>query len=155
MNLDTNAADRLSALTERLQRLEDLDEIRQLYIDYGRYLDAGDPDAYASLFARDAKLRLGPVMRADGRENIRQAAAATIQPKPGHSTRSVHVFGSPSVELAGDAATGECVWAAIGESQNGSTTVLVGRHMDDLIREDGHWRIARRRGLIDVGSIGS
>ena len=31
---------------ERLQRLEDRDAIHQLFIDYGRYLDAGDFDAY-------------------------------------------------------------------------------------------------------------
>ena len=59
--MDAEAAFR--ELAERLRRLEDMDEIRQLYIDYGRHLDAGDAAAYATLFARDAKLRLGPVMR--------------------------------------------------------------------------------------------
>ena len=34
--------DALRSLTERLQRLEDLQEIRALYVDYGRHLDAGD-----------------------------------------------------------------------------------------------------------------
>jgi uncharacterized protein (TIGR02246 family) len=150
-----NEADVLAALSERVKQLEDLEEIRQLYIDYGRHLDAGDPEAYAALFARDAKLRLGPVMRADGREEIKRAAAATIQRAPDGPKSSVHVLGSPRVELAGDTASGECVWAAVSRPPDGATNVLVGRHVDDLVREDGHWRFARRRGFIDVGSLGA
>lgn len=147
--------DTVAALIERVNRLEDLEEIRKLYIDYGRHLDEGDAEAYAELFARDAKLRLGPVMRADGREAIRQAAASTIKQAPDGAKSSVHLLGSPRVEIAGDTATGECIWAAVSRTASGDTNVLVGRHLDDLVREDGHWRFARRRGLIDIGSLGS
>jgi uncharacterized protein (TIGR02246 family) len=148
-----NESDGLAPLLERLRRLEDLEQIRQLYIDYGRHLDAGDADAYAALFASDAKLRLGPVMRADGQEDIRRAAAATIGRSAESGRRSVHVLGSPRVELDGDRATGECVWAAIPEPRDGSQTVLVGRHLDELVRENGRWRFAQRRGLIDIGGF--
>ncbi|WP_238439032.1 nuclear transport factor 2 family protein [Frankia nepalensis] len=145
----------IRSLSERLARLEDLEEIRKLYIDYGRHLDAGDPAAYAALFARDAKLRLGPVMRADGREQIERAAAQVVKLAPDGSKSSVHLLGSPLVELAGDTATGECVWAAVSRDDDGAPRVLVGRHVDELVREDGRWRFARRRGLIDIGALGS
>jgi uncharacterized protein (TIGR02246 family) len=142
----------LRSLQERLQRLEDLEEIRSLYIAYGQNLDAGDVPAYASLFARDAKLRLGPIARADGREEIEKAAAKIVRLAPDGSRGAVHVLGSPQIQLDGDKATGECVWAAVSASPQGTKTI-VGRHVDELVREDGRWRFAQRRGLLDVGGF--
>ncbi|WP_083473762.1 nuclear transport factor 2 family protein [Frankia sp. R43] len=148
--------DELRSLGARLRRFEDLEEIRQLYIDYGRHLDAGDPAAYASLFARDARLRLGPVMRADGREEIEKAAAKVVRLAPDGSRSSVHLLASPRIELTAgsDTASGECVWAAISSAPDGAPRVLVGRHVDVLVREDGRWCFARRAGLIDIGALG-
>jgi uncharacterized protein (TIGR02246 family) len=145
--------DVVEALREKVQRLEDLEEIRQLYIDYGRHLDDGDPAAYASLFSRHAKLRLGPVARADGREEIERAATSIAQRSPDGVKNSVHLLGSPRIELSGDTASGECVWAAISRSESGPPGVLVGRHVDELVREDGRWRFALRRGFVDVGAL--
>ena len=42
--------------TERLQVLEDREEIRQIFVDYAKYLDSGDHAGYASLFASDGVL---------------------------------------------------------------------------------------------------
>jgi len=39
------------SLTERLRRLEDAAQIRQLNLEYRRHLDARDLDAYGRLFA--------------------------------------------------------------------------------------------------------
>jgi uncharacterized protein (TIGR02246 family) len=149
------ADDRLTEMSARLQRLEDLEEIRRLYVDYGRHLDDCDPVAYASLFARDAKLRLGPVVRADGREEIERAATQMLGDlAAGEDTRSVHLIDTPRIELSGDTASGECVWAAIGRRTGADPSVLVGRHVDQFVREDGRWRFTLRRGLIDVGALG-
>jgi hypothetical protein len=60
------------------------------------------------------------------------------------------VIGSPRVDLSGDTATGESVWVAVSTGADGTSTVLVGRHVDDLVREDGRWRFARRRGFVDI-----
>jgi uncharacterized protein (TIGR02246 family) len=146
----------LKDLAQRLRRLEDMDEIRQLYIDYGRHLDAGDAAAYATLFASDAKLRLGPVMRATGREEIEQVAATVVKPATDGAPRPVHVLSSPRIELTGDGdtAAGECMWTAISLAADGSSKVLVGRHVDELVREDGRWRFARRTGHVDIGALG-
>jgi hypothetical protein len=140
-------------LEERLKRLEDLEEIRALYIDYGRYLDSSEVAPYAMLFARDAKLRYGPVMRADNREEVAQAAAKVMQPASDATRRTVHLLASPSIALNGDTATGECVWAAVSASEAGPR-MLFGRHIDELVREDGRWCFAKRRGLVDVGTLG-
>jgi uncharacterized protein (TIGR02246 family) len=140
-------------LLQRLRHLEDMDEIRRLYVDYGRHLDAGDPAAYASLFTRDAKLRLGRIMRADGREEIERVAATVIGSDPDGARRSAHVLGAPRVELRGNSASGDAVWVAILRSETGPPSVSVGRHVDTLLREEGRWRFAERRGFVDVGTV--
>lgn len=140
----------LDSVEGRLRRLEDRDEIRTLYVDYGRHLDAGDPAAYASLFSRHAKLRLGGVMRADGREEIERVAARVVGSSSKNGRRSVHVLGSPHVDVDGDTATGDAVWVAIIPSDEGPPVVRVGRHVDKLVREDGRWRFDERRGYLDI-----
>ena len=44
-----------ASLAARIQRLEDIEEIRVLLTDYGRYLDAHDLAAYSHLFAKDGE----------------------------------------------------------------------------------------------------
>src|SRR5262249_29539302 len=44
-----------STVEARLQRLEDIEEIRLLLLDYGRFLDARDLAAYSRLFAKDGE----------------------------------------------------------------------------------------------------
>jgi hypothetical protein len=70
------------------------------------------------------------------------------------SQGAVHVLGSPRVEVDGDRASGECVWAAVSLRDDGTPRVAVGRHLDELVREDGRWRFAVRKGLLDVGAVG-
>ena len=144
----------MQELTARIKRLEDLDEIRQLYFDYGRHLDAGDMAAYATLFASDGKVRIAGVMRADGPEEIEQAARKISTVGPEGERNAAHVIGTPHIELDGDTATGEAVWVAIIRAKSGPPTVSVGRHVDKLVREDGRWKFAERRGLLDVGAVG-
>jgi uncharacterized protein (TIGR02246 family) len=145
-------SDALKALGERLQRLEDLEEIRQLYVAYGKHLDQGNVAAYVALFSRDARLRLGPVMRGNGRAEIEAAVTALLKSMES-ADRSVHLIGTPQVVLGGDTAAGECGWAAVSRLPDGASSVLMGRHVDDLVREDGRWRFARRTGLIDLGAV--
>lgn len=142
-------------LLQRLQRMEAIEEIRKLYVAYGRHLDDGDATAYASLFARDAKLRLGGVMRADGRAEIEKVAAMVVSPKAGNTRKTLHLIASPTIEVDGDRASGECVWAAVSASEGEVPTLPhMGRHVDEFVREDGHWRFAFRKGLLDLGRIG-
>jgi hypothetical protein len=48
-------------LTERLARLEDVVEIQQLFVDYGRRCDEADHSGYAALFTEDGEVDLGPL----------------------------------------------------------------------------------------------
>lgn len=137
-------------LEARLRTLEDLMEIHQLFVDYGMHLDAGRFDDYAQLFAKDGEIRLGPLGKAKGREQIRATMTTALEGLVG---KTFHVISSPTVRLDGDRATSEVMWTMIQRSDDGTPDVaMLGRHRDELVREDGRWRIQVRRGLIDVPS---
>jgi len=135
----------------QLRRLQDLEEIRALQIAYGYHLDRGQWAEYAALFAADGQLRLGPV-RADGRAAIESAARDQLGFHPsGESFDVVHVVANPRIELDGDRATGEVTWTVVSRTASGEAAVTsIGRHLDDYVREDGHWRIQKRRGFRDI-----
>jgi uncharacterized protein (TIGR02246 family) len=138
----------VTSLEERLQRLEDRDAIHQLFIDYGHHLDAGNVDAYADLFAEDGEVLLGPMGRTQGRENIRALMASILEGRVGSS---YHVISSPVVQLNGDEATSEVQWTVIQRDSEGKPKLTsTGRHVDRLVRVDGQWKIAQRRGLVDL-----
>jgi len=138
----------MTDLEERLRRLEDRDAIHQLFVDYGRYLDAGDIDAYAGLFTADGEVMLGPMGRTRGRENIRELMSTVLDGRVGSS---YHLIGSPQVRLDGDEATSEVMWTVIQRDGEGKPKLTsMGRHVDRLRREDGVWRIAERRGYVDL-----
>jgi uncharacterized protein (TIGR02246 family) len=140
----------LEALAGRVQRLEDLMAIHQLFVDYGRYLDAGDIDAYASLFSEDAELLLGPLGRAKGRAAIRELMGRALA---GQKGSSVHIVGSPQVQLDGERATATVLWSVITRTaEGGAALTMVGHHADELRREPGGWRFVRRKGYVDLPS---
>jgi hypothetical protein len=143
-------------VARRLQRLEDLEEIRQLFEDYVHHLDRGHFEEYAALYATDGKMRLGPA-RADGRDEIERVARESFSHPDGVAQNGrmggFHIVSGPQIQLDGDTATGEVMWTVIARGDDGIPKVtMVGHHVDDLVREDGHWRFARRRGFIDMPS---
>lgn len=138
----------LAALEARLQRAEDLLEINRLYVDYGRHLDHQEFAAYAALFAREGKLRLGP-LQGDGPAEIERAAVEYLGSRP--PLTMIHVISTPRIELQGDTATGEGMWLVAAPAEGGGLQVnTAGRHLDELVREDGRWRFALRRGVFDI-----
>jgi uncharacterized protein (TIGR02246 family) len=138
-------------LEDRLRRLEDIAEIHQLFVDYGLALDAGDFDAYAELFAEDGEVLLGPMGRAKGRENIKTLMSTTLARGAGSS---FHIISSPQVRLDGDTATSTVMWSVVTADESGRAGLtMIGRHLDDLVRERGRWKIARRRGLVDIPKL--
>lgn len=138
----------MPTIEERLRRLEDRDAIHQLFVDYGRHLDAGDIDAYAELFTEDGEVMLGPMGRTQGRENIRALMGRVLDGRVGSA---YHVISSPRVELDGDRATSEVMWTVIQRDAEGRPKLTsVGRHLDVLTRVGDAWKIAQRRGFVDL-----
>ena len=135
----------------RLQRLEDLAAIHQLFVDYGDRLDAGDLDGYAELFTDDGELLLGPVGRAQGREAIKALMAPTLEGLVG---RSFHQISNPRVTLDGDRATTVVMWTVIQVDDRGRPRMpMMGHHEDEVVRDGDRWRFRRRKGFVDIPSV--
>ena len=126
-------------LTARVQRLEDLLSIHQLFIDYGLALDAGDFDAYAALFAADGEVLLGPMGRAKGRDEIKALMTKTLS---GGVGSSFHIISSPQVQLDGDTATSQVMWSVVSRDESGNAAA-----QDD--RTPPGQPCARRRSMED------
>ncbi len=139
-----------TAMADRLQRLEDLEEIRQLFVDYGHYLDSGDFAAYGGLFADEGEVLLGAIGRATSPTAIEALMRQTLE---GAQGSSFHIVSNPIIELDGDRARSEVMWTVVVRDKDDHATVsMLGRHRDQLIRERGRWRFLRREGFIDVPS---
>jgi 3-phenylpropionate/cinnamic acid dioxygenase small subunit len=137
-------------LLQRLQRLEDMQAIGQLFIDYGHYLDAGDFGAYSQLFSAEGEVQLGPIGRAQGQGNIQALMEKALGAQVG---ASYHLISGPIITLEGDHARSEVMWTVLVRNDGGLPTVTAtGRHRDELVRENGQWRFKRRRGYVDLPS---
>lgn len=137
-----------ASLEARLRRLEDLEAIRQLQIDYGNALDRGNVEAYVALFTADAELDLGPVARCKGHPEIRDAASRMS------GGGSIHLISNPQITIDGDAATAVVSWTVLSPDEGGLPKVTTtGAHRDELVRTSGGWRLKRRRGFVNIPSM--
>ena len=45
------------------------------------------------------------------------------------------------------------MWSVVNHDDNGQAKLsMLGRHRDNLVREHGTWKFARRRGYVDIPS---
>ncbi len=139
----------------RLRRLEDLEQIRQLFVEYKMVLDKQDFAAYAALFAADGEFVAG-AQRAKGPAAIQ----ALVGGMPGSLLGSApgedfHVVVNPLIELDPadpDRASAEVTWLYVVKGDDGSPALAkLGHYDDELVREAGRWRFARRAAPTDIG----
>jgi uncharacterized protein (TIGR02246 family) len=139
----------------RLRRLEDLEQIRQLFIDYKHVLDAKDFGAYASLFAED-----GEFVAIAGHAHGRAAIEAMVAAMPGTDLLSVkvgddfHLVLNPQIQLDTDdpdRACAQSTWAYVVKGDDGEPVLAkLGHYDDELVREGGTWRFLRREAPMDI-----
>ena len=125
---------------------EDIEAIKQLKARYFRHMDRKDWDAWGEVFAEDAVLEVPEVdMVLTGRAEIVASVSGSLV-----GTQTVHHGHMPEIELTGDTATG--IWAMAdyvewpqpeGEARVGLRGY--GHYVEEYVRQDGEWRIARSR----------
>lgn len=145
---DQNTAALLRELTEKVRRLSDCEEIRQVLYRYARGVDRVDGPLVEQSYHEDAYDSHGN-WRADGRAEVMQVLMARLRSNP--STMSCHNMGNILIDLQGDTATVETYFIAYARTPEGDRTFTrarAGRYLDQFERRDGAWRI-RHRQVID------
>ena len=130
--------------TDRVQQLEDREQIRQIFVDYAKYLDSGDHAGYASLFADDGMM-VAQLGEAVGPAAIQEVLDKNLGPHVrSHLPEAIHVMNNQRIDIDGDTATTVVVWFYLTSDPDGVPTVLQsGRYRDDLVRDNGAWKIKR------------
>ncbi|HTY94090.1 MAG TPA: nuclear transport factor 2 family protein [Steroidobacteraceae bacterium] len=131
----------------RLRRLEDRQEIEELFAAYGTTLDRHDFDAFGRLFAEDAVFVGGPGEPVRGRTAIQSSLEKTLTSNPSHlPTPDFHLFFGPSIQVDGDHAVAQSKGAYVvpDTTNNGARIVFLVSYQDTLVRQAGHWLFARR-----------
>lgn len=134
------------AIGQRLQRVEDELAIRRLLVDYSATQDARDYAGYAALFAREGEWVNGRTTH-KGREAIHQMLVDLYgPPPPGYvNNESYHISSNAQIDISGDTATARSRHLLLMRGPDGQPVPrLAGRYEDELIREDGEWKILRR-----------
>lgn len=139
----------------RLRRLEALEEIHQLFVEYKTVLDQKDFGAYAALFAENGEFVAGP-QRAKGRAAIQ----ALVEAMPGTNLLGAevgddfHLVINPHVELdPADAnrARAQSTWVYVVRGEDGGPLLSkLGHYDDELVREGGRWRFLRRKAPMHI-----
>jgi hypothetical protein len=124
-----------SELEKTVQRLADIEDIKQLKARYASACDDNyNPDTLAPLFAEDAVWDGSTMGFAEGRESIREffAAASALVPF------AVHQVSNPLIEIDGDTATGEWfLWQPM--VFQGQALWMSAVYHDKYVRQDGKW----------------
>lgn len=133
-------------LEQRIQRMEDESAIRKVLIEYGAFLDARDYASYANLFAKDG-VWTGGFGSFTGPAAIEAMLLENLgASEPGYINKSsFHMMTNPIIEIDGNRAQATSkylFWTK--NSANGPNPSLAGRYVDEFVRENGAWKIARR-----------
>jgi len=131
-----------TSIEERLQRLEDENEIRTLLLDYGRFLDRRDFKSYAALFARDGEW-VGGFGSVTGPANIQAFMEKNMGTGP-NRRNDYHLLTNFVITVTGDTATAWSRWTFVVPGQSGAAIAQAGRYDDTLVRENGRWRFKKR-----------
>lgn len=135
-----------TALEQRVRELQDKEEIRQILIRYGEYLDARDYAGYASLFASNGISQSGFGV-AVGPAAIQAILEKNLgKPEPGFINKSnFHLMTTEVVDVRGDKATARSRYLFFTATPDNKPVVaLAGRYVDEFVRENGVWKLYRR-----------
>lgn len=138
-----------ATLEQRLQVLEDKEAIRTLLIDYGRFVDDRNWEAFADLFATQGGTWNGGMGVATGREAIiemmRTTIEATNRNAAGNGYSNLHLLGNEQIDVDGDHATALSKWVFVMTgADNGPDVTFIGRYQDRFVRENGSWKFQER-----------
>ena len=134
---------RLATLEARAQRIQDINDIKRLQRSYGYYLDEGQWDDIADLFADDASIEIGKDGIYHGRDHIRGYYKALGNGHngldPGQLNEYLQLM--PVITLAADGEHAKGTWRAV--ILNGrlgkEAWWAEGPYENDYVKQNGVW----------------
>lgn len=146
-------AQKPDSLAARLERMEDVEAIRNVLISYGRTLDAHDFGAYSRLFAKDGEW-VGGFGTVKGPAAIEEFMTKNIG-APGKPGGTYHLLTNFLIDVKGDTATAWSRWTFVTPGADRKPAMAQGGHYEDtLVREAGHWKFKRREAFTDIPASG-
>lgn len=142
-------------LEQRVRRIEDEKDIRDLIMQYGQYLDTKNFTGYSQLFAREGTwsgetTRYVPIKGPEAIRTTMEKAFAERVYDPDHIT-NLHLITNVKINIEGDRATGYCKWTVMSRNDSDKPYIRLTGHYDDIyIREDGRWRFLSRVAKRDI-----
>jgi hypothetical protein len=130
------------SVESRLKKLEVKEEITNLLLDYGRFLDGRDFKSYSGLFAADGEW-VGGFGSVKGPASIQAFMEKNMGTAPNRAN-NYHLMSNFVITVTGDTATAWSRWAFVVPGQSGATISQAGRYDDALVRENGRWKFKRR-----------
>lgn len=134
----------MDSLSERIQRIEDIEAIRNLIASYGPLADRGDARAVAHLWLEDGEYDVGGYGIAKGRAAI----AALIE---GDTHRELmadgcaHILSPHQIDIDGADASAIGYSMVIRKNAEGFAIWRIASNQWRLARQgDGHWLVASR-----------
>lgn len=150
--LATFAFGQKPTIEARLQKLEDMEEIRTLLLDYGRTLDARDLRAYSELFTKDGEW-IGGFGRVKGRAELLAFIQKNVGTAP-NTGKTYHLLTNFNIQVNNNIATATSRWSyVIGNAEKKPVLEHSGRYEDTLVREGGHWKFQKRVVLNDLPQV--
>ena len=123
-------------LEERIQRLEDIQEIKTLKHRYSDFCDRDyDPVGISELFTEDGVWDGGAFGRHEGRQAIHDGFAAASD----QVEFAIHHATNPIIEVNGDSATGQWfLWQPM-VTADGQAMWMGARYNEIYVRVEGKW----------------
>ena len=140
----------LAELADRLRRLEDDRDIRQLIASYGPAVDAGDPNAAARLWATDGVYDVDG-WRMEGRAEVHAMISSEAHQKLVKRGCS-HFLGPCVVTVTGDEAVAVCESLVLVRDGDGYRVWRATAHHFALRRIDDQWLITTRTSRVLDGN---
>jgi len=140
------------SLAARVQRLEDIQAIQNLLLEYGRTLDAHDLKAYSNLFAKDGEWGGGFGTAKTPAGILAMMEKNLPAPAPGAKKRiTYHLMSNFIIDVRGDTGTAWSRWTFVVPGANDQPEAMHSGHYEDtLVRENGQWRFQRRVTYNDI-----
>ncbi len=140
------------SLAARVQRLEDIQAIQNLLLEYGRTLDAHDLKAYSNLFAKDGEWGGGFGTAKTPAGILAMMEKNLPAPAPGAKKRiTYHLMSNFIIDVHGDTGTAWSRWTFVVPGANDQPEAMHSGHYEDaLIRENGQWKFQRRVTFNDI-----